>query len=84
MKTHRMFLMLVVLAAIMVGTVASADFYVYRNMTGQTLVLDYVPVDGWARVDGPYETPDAAKRAWAIGTTVGTPRRVPLPPKAGF
>jgi hypothetical protein len=85
MKGLRLFLMLALLTAFMAGTAMAADYYVFRNRTGQTLVLDYVPSSGWVRVDGPYTTSDAAKRAWGIGTVAGSGgKTVPTPNRAVF
>lgn len=85
MKGFRLFLMLALLTAFTVGTAMAADYYVFKNRTGQILVLDYSPSSGWVRVDGPYKTSDAAKRAWGIGTVAGSSgRSVPMPHRAAF
>ena len=69
MKGFRLFLLSALLTALTVGTVAAADHYVYINGQGQWVVLDYVPIAPWTRVDGPFATADAAKRARGIGVT---------------
>ena len=84
MKGLRLFFMLALLTAFMVGTAAATSYNVFRNQYGQTLVLDYSPGSGWTRVDGPYATPDVAKRAWSIGTDPRPGKRGTNPPRATF
>jgi hypothetical protein len=84
MKGLRLFFALALLTALMVGAAAAEEYYVFRNATGQMLVLDYVPAAAWTRVDGPYATLDAAKRAWGIGSTAGPAISVPTPARAGL
>jgi hypothetical protein len=85
MKQLPLFFMLALLTAFMVGTAVAADYYVFTNLQGQTLVGDYPPTPGWAHIDGPYPTLDAAMRA---ERTKGTPgrgtRKTAYPAKAAF
>ncbi len=77
--------MLASLTVFMVGTAVAADYYVFANQHGQKLVLDYAPSAGWTRIDGPYATMDAAKRACGIGSVPASgSRRAPTAGRAAF
>ncbi len=85
MKALRLFFALALLTSFTVGTAAAADYYVFKNQHGQTLVLGSVPSTAWTRIDGPYATMDAAERASGTGTVQPSRiRRVPAPARAEF
>jgi hypothetical protein len=80
MKKTLLIIMLAVITASMAGVAMAGNFYVVKNATGQVAVVDYATGPEWVKVDGPYGTADAAKRANGIGTVYGSgPKSVLFP-----
>ncbi len=70
MKGFRLLSMLALLTAFMAGPAVADDYYVYMDGHGLPRALDYVPVTGWTRVDGPFATSEAAQRTWGIRNAI--------------
>ena len=62
----------------------AGSYYVVKDNTGRTAVVDYQPGPGWTVVDGPFEYRDMAARAAHSGASPVTGvRPLPSPRKAG-